>query len=90
MWIHLNLIGIGLLTILIPSMYYNSPNGQIIMSTFLFFAGIYLTALYFILLYYKETKDTLVKDYSKLKEEMDVLINEKKLLESKLEEKIKT
>lgn len=90
MWIHLNLIGIGLLTILIPSMYYDSPNSQIIMSTFLFFSGIYLTALYFILIYYKETKDTLAKDNNKLKEEIDVLINEKKLLESKLFEKIKT
>ena len=86
MWIHLNLIGIGLLTILVPCIFYDNPNSTIIMSTFLFFSGIYLTALYFVLLYYKETKETLAKDYKKLKEEMDDLINEKNLLESKLAE----
>jgi hypothetical protein len=90
MWIHLNLIGIGLLTILIPSIYYDSPYIKIIMSTLLFFAGMYLVTLNFILLFYKETKATLQQENTRLKAEMDILTNEKKILEDQLAEKIKT
>jgi len=71
MWIHLNLIGIGMFTILIPSAMYGKLN-PIIMSTFLFIAGIYLTLLYFILLYYKETRDNALKEL----EELKIKINE--------------
>jgi hypothetical protein len=71
MWIHLNLIGIGMFTILIPSALYGKLN-PIVMSTFLFIAGIYLTILYFILLYYKETRDQAIKDL----EELKIKINE--------------
>jgi hypothetical protein len=90
MWINLSLIITGLMTIIVPSLYYDSPNGQIIMSTVLFFVAIYLTTLYFVILYYKETKETLAKDNLKLKEEMAELIDQKKVLENKLAETIKT
>lgn len=58
-------------TILIPSAMYGKLN-PIIMSTFLFIAGIYLTLLYFILLYYKETRDNALKEL----EELKIKINE--------------
>lgn len=71
MWIHLNLIMIGLMTIFIPAMYYSHPQANIILSTFLFFSGIYLTILYFILFYYKETKNQLQKDFETLQKELN-------------------
>lgn len=73
MWIHLNLILIGMLTIFVPTMYITDPNGTIIMSTILFFSGIYLTALYFIMLFYKDSRDKALKDYQNLKKEFDIL-----------------
>lgn len=73
MWIHFNLIMIGMMTILIPSMYYAHPNANIILSSFLFFSGIYLTILYFVLFYYKETKETLQKDNENLQKELNEL-----------------
>jgi cell division protein FtsB len=77
MWIHLNLIMIGLMTIFVPCLYYTHPQANIILSTFLFFSGIYLTTLYFILFYYKETKSQLEKDYKVLQEELNDLKKEK-------------
>lgn len=78
MWIHLNLIMIGMMTVFVPCLYYSHPMANIILSTFLFFSGIYLTTLYFILFYYKETKQKLEKDYQALQEELDSLKNEAK------------
>lgn len=75
MWIHFNLIMIGMMTIFIPAMYYAHPNANIILSSFLFFSGIYLTILYFVLFYYKETKETLQKDYENLQKELNELKN---------------
>lgn len=85
MWIHLNLIFIGMLTIFVPCMYYSSPNAAIIFSTFLFFSGIYLTTLYFIMFYYKETKEKIAKDCEKLEKEVSELKKEKEDLESRLQ-----
>lgn len=76
MWIHLNLIMIGLMTIFVPCVYYTHPQANIILSTFLFFSGIYLTTLYFILFYYKETKSQLEKDYKSLQNEVENLRKE--------------
>lgn len=73
MWIHLNLIMIGLMTIFVPCVYYTHPQANIILSTFLFFSGIYLTTLYFILFYYKETKSQLEKDYKTLQNELETI-----------------
>ncbi|GIW23568.1 MAG: hypothetical protein KatS3mg068_2575 [Candidatus Sericytochromatia bacterium] len=70
MWIHLNLIAIGMFTILIPSAMYGNLN-PVVMSTFLFMIGIYLTTLYFILLYYKETRDKAIKELEELKSKID-------------------
>lgn len=75
MWIHLNLIGIGLFTILIPAAIYGKLS-PILMSTFLFAAGMYFTVLYFILLYYKETRDQALKEL----EELKMKINENNIL----------
>jgi len=75
MWIHVNLIMIGLMTILVPSAYYAHPNANIILSTFLFFSGIYLTIVYFVLFYYKETKEKLEKDYKILQQELNEFKN---------------
>lgn len=76
MWIHLNLIGIGFLTIFMPMMIYTRPDAQIIMSTVLFSAGIYLTAIYFIMLYYKDSRDKALSDLEKLKKDFDALKQE--------------
>lgn len=73
MWIHFNLIMIGLMTIFVPCLYFAHPNANIILSTFLFFSGIYLTILYFILCYYKETKEKLQQDYNLLQKELNEL-----------------
>lgn len=62
-----------MLTIFVPTMYITDPNGAIIMSTILFFSGIYLTALYFIMLFYKDSRDKALKDYQTLKKEFDLL-----------------
>ncbi len=75
MWIHINLIMIGMLTIFVPCLYYTSPNAPIILSTFLFFSGMYLTTIYFIMFYYKETKEKLQKENKLLQKELDNLRN---------------
>ena len=75
MWIHINLIMIGMLTIFVPCLYFTSPNAPIILSTFLFFAGMYLTTIYFIMFYYKETKEKLEKENKMLKKEIEKLTN---------------
>ncbi len=86
MWVHLNLIGIGMLTIFLPCYFYTTPNSEIFMSTVLFFSGCYLTTMYFLFLYYKDTKEKIALENQSLKEEINKLNNEKKLLESSLEE----
>lgn len=76
MWIHLNLILIGMLTIFVPAMYTNTQDVQkslIIMSTILFFAGIYLTALYFVMLFYKDSRDKALKECESLKKELELI-----------------
>lgn len=76
MWIHLNLIGIGFLTIFMPMMIYTRPDAQVIMSMVLFSAGIYLTAIYFIMLYYKDSRDKALGELEKLKKDFDALKQE--------------
>ena len=76
MWIHFNLIGIGFLTIFMPMMIYTRPDAQVIMSMVLFSSGIYLTALYFIMLYYKDSRDKAISDFEKLKKDFESLKQE--------------
>lgn len=73
MLIHINLIAIGMMTIIVPALYYNSPNANIIMSTILFMSGIYLTGMYFLMLYYKDSKEKSEKEKKELLKELEAL-----------------
>lgn len=60
-------------TIFLPVAYYNNPNAKIIMSTTLFMFGIYCFGLYFLMFYYKETREKALKENLELKKEIEAL-----------------
>jgi len=67
MWVQLHILNfaiIGMLTIFLPMMFYEKPA---MVSTFSFFSGIYMVALYFMMLYIKDGRDKLQKENEELK-----------------------